>query len=58
MPGPVFVENDHVQLRTIEEEDIEFRQEAANHPDIRRYAAGDVPVSRPGIRDHTDDDIV
>jgi len=58
MPGPVFVGSDRVQLRTIEEEDIEFRQEAANHPDIRRYAAGDVPVSRPGIRDHTDDDIV
>lgn len=58
MPGPVFVGNDHVQLHTIEEEDGDFRQEAANHPDIRRYAAGDVPVSRPEFGADTDDDIV
>jgi len=46
MPGPVFIAGDDVDLRTIEQDDLQFIQEAINHPDIRRYAGGDVPYNR------------
>lgn len=46
MPGPVFVEGDRIDLRTVESEDIEFLQEGMNHPEVRRYAGGDVPYNR------------
>ena len=37
MPGPVFIEGDRIELRTIEEEDIEFFTRARNHPEVRRH---------------------
>lgn len=37
MPGPVFIEGDRIELRTVEEEDIEFLTRGVNHPAIRRY---------------------
>lgn len=46
MPGPVFIEGDSIDLRTIEEDDIEFLQEGVNHPDVRRYVGGDFPFTR------------
>lgn len=51
MPGPVFVEGDGIDLRTIEEEDLEFLQAGINHPAVRRYAGGDVPYNRPRYED-------
>lgn len=46
MPGPVFVAGEGIELRTLEEGDIEFLVEEINHPDIRRYAGGDTPYNR------------
>lgn len=37
MPGPVFIDGDSIDLRTVEEEDIEFFVRGVNHPDVRRY---------------------
>lgn len=37
MPGPTFIECDRLDLRTVEEDDIEFLQRGVNHPKIRRY---------------------
>lgn len=37
MPGPVFIESEQIELRTVEEEDIEFLQCGVNHPDVRRH---------------------
>lgn len=38
MPGPVFIEGDRIDLRTIEEEDVDFMLEGVNRPDVRRYS--------------------
>lgn len=46
MPGPVFIEGDSIDLRTVEEEDVEFLQEGINHPAVRQYAGGDIPYNR------------
>jgi len=46
MPGPVFIDGDDIELRTIEEEDIEFLQEGINYPAVRQYAGGDLPYNR------------
>ena len=37
MPGPVFIDGDRIELRTIEGEDIEFLKRGVNHPNVRRY---------------------
>ncbi|MFB6158208.1 MAG: GNAT family N-acetyltransferase [Candidatus Nanohalobium sp.] len=34
MPGAVFLEGDKVNLRTVEEEDLEFIRDAYNHPEV------------------------
>lgn len=47
MPGPVFIEGDRVDLRTIEEADLPFLLAAINHPAVRRFAGGDAPYNRP-----------
>lgn len=46
MPGPVFIQGDSIELRTIEAEDIEFLQAGTNHPAVRQYAGGDLPYNR------------
>lgn len=51
MPGPVFIEGDGVDLRTIEEDDIEFLQEGINHPATRQYAGADLPYNRQRYED-------
>jgi Acetyltransferases, including N-acetylases of ribosomal proteins len=58
MPGPVFIRGEDVDLRPIEDADVEFLQKAANHPDVRRYAGGDVPVSRSDVGASPADDVV
>lgn len=51
MPGPTFLADDRVALRTIEEDDIGFLCAGDNDPSIRRLAGGDVfPVSREDER--------
>ncbi|QLH84470.1 GNAT family N-acetyltransferase [Halosimplex pelagicum] len=45
MPGPVFVEGETVDLRTIEREDAEFLRELFHHPRVRGYAGPDAPDS-------------
>ena len=51
MPGPVFIECESVELCTVEREDVEFLQQGMNHPDVRRYAGGDVPYNRQRYED-------
>jgi RimJ/RimL family protein N-acetyltransferase len=47
MAGPVYLSGDRIDLRTVEDDDLEFFHEATNHPEVRRYIAGfDGPVSR------------
>jgi RimJ/RimL family protein N-acetyltransferase len=45
MPGPVFLKGDHVTLRAIEEEDLEFLQEAITDPQVRRSIGGSTPYN-------------
>lgn len=35
MPGTVFLEGENVELRTVEEEDLEFLRDGVNHPEVR-----------------------
>ena len=37
MSGPVFIDGDRIELRTVEREDIEFLKRGVNHPDVRRH---------------------
>lgn len=37
MAGTVFLEGEKINLRTIEEEDIEFLRDGVNHPEVRVY---------------------
>lgn len=46
MAGAVFLEGDQVELRTIEEEDIEFLQENINNQEIRKYLTVRKPVNK------------
>lgn len=45
MPGAVFLEGDEINLRTIEEEDLEFIRDTYNHPDIRDQMSHREPVN-------------
>ena len=46
MPGPVFLEGERVELRTVEEEDLSFLQEAVNDPLVRRFLGRRDPINR------------
>jgi RimJ/RimL family protein N-acetyltransferase len=37
MPGGCFIEGERVELRTFEEEDVEFVQRGTNRPEVRRF---------------------
>jgi RimJ/RimL family protein N-acetyltransferase len=37
MPGPVFLRNDDVTLRTVEREDLDFLQQYRNEPAVRQW---------------------
>lgn len=43
MAGPTFLESDETDLRTIEEEDLEFLRNGVNHPDVRVYMGNREP---------------
>ncbi|PSH00297.1 MAG: hypothetical protein BRC28_00240 [Nanohaloarchaea archaeon SW_4_43_9] len=45
MPGAVFLEGEKVNLRTIEEEDIEFLRDGINNPEIREFLTARKPVN-------------
>jgi len=45
MPGALFIEGDKVDLRTIEEEDIEFLRDNINNPDVRTHLTAREPVN-------------
>jgi ribosomal-protein-alanine N-acetyltransferase len=47
MPGPVFLDGDRIELRTIEEEDLEFLQEGVNDPSVWRAIGRADPVNGP-----------
>jgi hypothetical protein len=46
MPGPVFIEGEHVSLRTVEEEDVGFLQAQVNDARVRR-PIGRVVAAQP-----------
>lgn len=46
MPGPVFLEGAGVELRTIEEEDVDFLQRTINDPRVRTTLAPVRPMNR------------
>lgn len=46
MPGPVFLDADRIELRTIEEDDIDFLQEGVNDPSVWRAIGRATPVNR------------
>lgn len=37
MPGATFIQGERVDLKTVEEEDLEFLQKGLNHPSIRHF---------------------
>lgn len=45
MPGAVFLKGDKINLRTIEEEDIEFLRDGINDPEIRKHITAREPVN-------------
>lgn len=45
MPGPVFLDGDRIELRTVEEEDIEFLQETLNDPAVRHFLGSRTPIN-------------
>jgi RimJ/RimL family protein N-acetyltransferase len=45
MPGAVYLESDHVTLRTIEEEDLPFLRDTINDPAVRRYLGSRGPYN-------------
>lgn len=46
MPGPEFLAGETVSLRTIEEEDLDFLQEAVNDPAVWRGIGRSAPVNQ------------
>ncbi|KAB1187835.1 MULTISPECIES: GNAT family N-acetyltransferase [Haloferax] len=62
MPGALFLEGDAVELRTVDESDIDFFHEMVNDPRVRRGIAAVDPVTRTNEREWvesrgTDDNI-
>lgn len=50
MPGPLFIETERLELRTVEEADADLIQRARMHPDVRRYISGfRAPQSRAAV---------
>jgi len=57
MPGPVFLDGEAVSLRTIEEEDLQFLQEAINHPDVWRGIGRSSPVNMEQEREFFEEQV-
>ncbi|WP_266078899.1 GNAT family N-acetyltransferase [Haladaptatus caseinilyticus] len=45
MPGPVFLSGDRIDLRTVEEEDLDFLQTTVNDRAVRQYLGNRSPVN-------------
>lgn len=45
MPGPIFLEGERVELRTVEEKDLEFLQRTVNDQMVRQYLGRRSPVN-------------
>ncbi len=45
MPGPIFCSGDRIDLRTVEEEDLEFLQTTANDPAVRGTIGRHAPIN-------------
>ncbi|WP_227353242.1 GNAT family N-acetyltransferase [Haladaptatus salinisoli] len=45
MPGPTFLSGDRIDLRTVEEEDLDFLQATVNDPAVRPTIGGHSPVN-------------
>ena len=45
MPGAVFLESDAIELRTVEEADLDFLRETINDPNVRRTIGARSPVN-------------
>lgn len=45
MPGAVFLEGDEINLRTVEEEDLEFIRDTYNLPEVRKYMSHFKPAN-------------
>ena len=43
MAGAVFIEGEDINLRTVEEEDIEFLRDGVNHPEVRVHMGNRLP---------------
>lgn len=51
MPGAVFLEGDDINLRTVEEEDLEFIRNSFNLPEVRKNLDQSVPQNLEQERD-------
>lgn len=45
MPGPTFLADERVELRTIEEEDLDFLQATVNDPAVRPTIGSRSPIN-------------
>lgn len=57
MPGTVFLEGEKVELRTIEEEDLEFLRDGVNHPDVRVHMGNRTPQNLENERDFFEEQV-
>lgn len=55
MPGATFLAGDRVDLRTVEEEDLEFLRDHSNDPTIRHPMTFDTPTNLEQQRDRFED---
>jgi RimJ/RimL family protein N-acetyltransferase len=57
MPGTVFLEGEKVNLRTVEEEDIEFLRDGVNHPDVRVHMGNRTPQNLENEEEFFEDQV-
>lgn len=57
MPGPVYIETERLELRTVEAGDADVVQRARMHPEVRRYISGfRAPRSEAAVADEVPHD--
>lgn len=57
MPGTVFLEGDNINLRTIEEDDIEFLRDGVNHPEVRVHMGNRRPQNLENEEDFFEEQV-
>ncbi|MFC7115184.1 GNAT family N-acetyltransferase [Natronoarchaeum sp. GCM10025703] len=55
MPGPVFLQGEQVELRTIEKADLQFMQQQVNDPQVWRAIGSDRPINAEQEEEFYDD---